>query len=239
MQITGIDQQLKNKDRYNIFIDNKFVCGLHVEVIVKNQIKKGLTVSADQIAAWQTDDAFYQAYDKALAYLARRPRSTHETRQYLRDKLIFKHPDLTNFVDQQEKEAFISRQHQNIDKIIDQLSQRHYLDDVAFAKWWISNRQQFKPRGKRLLLLELKTKGVSNQDIHTALTTPSEEGHFTSEHIEFNEKDTALKLAKQRLKKMNTLQPQEQKQKLSRYLASKGYEWELINEITNELIKNE
>lgn len=236
MTITDITQQQKNKDRLNIFIDGKFSFGLHLDVVVNHRLKKGLDVTDEMIKKLQSDDAFQQAYDKTLGYLARRPRSVHETRQYLRDKLIYRHPDYSAHTDSASKDSFSSTQEELIEQIINQLQQRNYLDDIAFAKWWIANRREFKPRGKRLLLLELKTKGLSNQDIHTALTTPSEEGHFSSERTEYSEKDAATQLASKRYKKYSHLPQLEQKQKLSQYLTGKGFEWDIINEVLNELI---
>lgn len=236
MTITAINNQQKNKDRVNIFIDGRFAFGLHIEVVLDQRIKVGMEVSDDQISAFKIADAFRHAYDKALNYLASRPRSSHEVYQYLRNKLIYKHPDYGQLEDQNTKEIFITDQLATIDQIIDKLSQSGYLDDIAFAKWWISNRQAFRPRGKRLLLLELKAKGLSNADIHEALTTPSEEGHFTSEREDYSELDSANELAQKYIKKHANLPAPDLKQKLSRYLASKGYEWDTIKEVVNSVV---
>src|SRR5690606_26015290 len=110
--------------------------------------------------------------------------------------------------------------------------QAGYIDDVAFAKWWIDNRRTFKPRGTRLLLVELKGKGVSNQDIQAALTTPDPQGHFSDTHqAGYSELDDALQLARKQLRKYASKTPDQQKQSLSRYLASKGYDWDLIAQV--------
>jgi regulatory protein len=158
-------------------------------------------------------------------------------RQQLRDKLIYHHPD---FVEQTEhtKELFIETQTASIEVIIQKLQANNLIDDATFAKWWIQNRQTFQPRGKRLLLLELKTKGVSDLDIATALTTPNEEGHFHSEVKESappSESDTALLLAQTFLRKHPRITPKEYSTKVARHLASKGFDWDTIKQALTRL----
>ena len=40
------------------------------------------------------------------------------------------------------------------------LEAQGYLDDHAFARFWVENREQFRPRGRRALAYELRQKGV-------------------------------------------------------------------------------
>jgi len=49
------------------------------------------------------------------------------------------------------------------------LKSKKVLNDFNFAKWWISQRSEFNPRGKRLLSQELKNKGVSEENIDKAI----------------------------------------------------------------------
>ena len=42
------------------------------------------------------------------------------------------------------------------------------LDDLAFAAWWIDQRNTFRPKGKKLLVYELKQKGISGEIIQEA-----------------------------------------------------------------------
>ena len=239
MKVTDITRQQKNNDRVNIFLDGQFAFGLHIEVLLKHHLKKNQEISEHQIAELKSADAFHQAYDKALNFLSVRPRSSREIMQYLRQRLIYKHPDYSQFDQADAKQQFITEQQTSIEQVLDRLGQAGYINDVEFAQWWISNRQQFRPRGKRLLLLELKAKGVSDIDIQSALTTPREEGHFSSERTEYSETDAATQLATKYLKKTLRLSPFEQKQKLSRYLASKGFDWDVINQVCGQLIQGE
>ncbi len=56
-----------------------------------------------------------------------------------------------------------------IARVIDKLRERSYVDDLAFARFWIGNREQFKPMGERMLRSELRGKRVADQIIQQAL----------------------------------------------------------------------
>jgi SOS response regulatory protein OraA/RecX len=56
-----------------------------------------------------------------------------------------------------------------IARVIDKLREHSYVDDLAFARFWIGNREQFKPMGERLLRSELRSKRVADHTIQQAL----------------------------------------------------------------------
>lgn len=231
MKLTAVTEQQNNKDRLNIYIDDSFAFGLPLSVYVDHGLKVGQDLSAEEIEDLKIAGAFHQAYDRALTYLSGRPRSAQEMRTYLRQRLLYRHPDYQERSSSGELEVFKEEQNRMVEKIVAKLIVSGYINDVDFAKWWIANRREFKPRGKRLLLLELKTKGISNADIEEALTTPSETGHFSSERLEYSETEAAKTLANKYFRKIANLPHAEQKQKLSRYLAGKGFEWDVVSEV--------
>ena len=243
MKITAIEQQKKNKERFSVFVDGEFAFGVHPDILLDHGLKNGQEIDDQLISAIKTDDSFRVAYDKAIGYLAGRPHSEREVRQYLRDKLIYKLDEYRELADSEAKTQFRSDKESAIEAIITKLQDRKYLDDVAFAKWWITNRREFRPRDKRLLLLELKAKGVSDADITTALTTPSDEGHFQSEKQSelsgASERDSevqlAMGLAEKQRRKYAGSDERQFRQKMSRFLAGKGFEWEVIDEVITKM----
>jgi regulatory protein len=249
MKITAIQEQQKHKDRLNVLVDGTFAFGVHMDVLLDFQLKIGMELTEALVTKIKTADAFRQAYDKALNYLSGRPHSAQEVRQYLRNRLIYKHPDYAGLTGE-AKEMFRQDQEVAGERIVDKLRQVDYLDDAAFAKWWISNRQQFRPRGKRLLLLELKSKGVSDGDIATALTTPSEEGHFRSEIEDgkgesregsdegFDELGAALKVGEKYGRKYIQSPEREFRQKVGQHLAGKGFDWDTIETVLKRIRQN-
>ncbi len=56
-----------------------------------------------------------------------------------------------------------------IERVIAKLRERSYVDDLAFARFWINNREQFKPMGERMLRTELRGKRVADHIIQQAL----------------------------------------------------------------------
>ena len=58
---------------------------------------------------------------------------------------------------------------QTIERVIISLTEQGYLDDAAFAAQWRSNRERRRPRGKSLLRLELRGKGIPEETIREAL----------------------------------------------------------------------
>ena len=112
------------------------------------------------------------------------------------------------------------------DKLIKKLERLGFLDDKEFAKWWVEQRVSFRPRGKRLLSIELRQKGVEKDVVEDALAELDEE---------IDEKVMAKKLLKKNSYKWEKLESREKKMKASRYLVSKGFGWDVIKTVVGEL----
>ena len=98
-------------------------------------------------------DANQRAVEAATRHLGARPRSTREVEDYLHGK------------------AFAP---EAIAAAIARLTERGYLDDAAFAKWYAENRAQFRPRGPSLLRQELRQKGVVTDTVDDTLAVQAE-----------------------------------------------------------------
>ena len=62
-----------------------------------------------------------------------------------------------------------------IDEVVDRLSQADLLNDEAFARYWLENRDTFKPRSSRALRYELRQKGIADAVIDAILTSYGED----------------------------------------------------------------
>src|ERR1041385_6168697 len=145
--ITALEVQRNNKERVNVYLDDEFAFGL--TMIEAARLRKGQQLTDVEIAALKSTDSVQKAYDSAVRFLGQRPRSTAEVRHNLTDK-----------------EVDVSV----IDEVIGRLESQGYLDDAAFARYWVANRQQFRPRGARALRFELREKGVPTPIIDEVLT---------------------------------------------------------------------
>lgn len=157
-------------------------------------------------------EQFEKFYIKAAHFLKVRPRSEKE----LRDNLLKKKapPEI-------------------IERIIITLRKQNFLDDTAFAKWWVDQRIRFRPKAKRVIRLELLQKGVDKEIIDT-LFSSDEEGM-----PEVNELEQAKRLVEQRLRRYRGFTQQEVYQKLGGFLARRGYGWDIIKRSIDEVMELE
>ncbi len=85
----------------------------------------------------------------AERYLSYRPRTEFELRRYLKRKLHSR-----DIIDADDQEPFLNA-------TIKKLAEEGHINDEKFLKMFVDDRQYFRPRGKRRLVLELKQKGVA------------------------------------------------------------------------------
>ena len=144
--ITALVAQKKNTDRVNVFLDGTFAFGLAaIEAI---RLKRGQVLSDADIERLRGADEVEKAHQRALNFLAIRPRSVSEVRQNLRKAEVS--PDV-------------------IDQVIERLQHADLLNDVEFIKYWLENRSAFSPRSSRALKQELMRKGVDRAAIDHVL----------------------------------------------------------------------
>src|SRR5215471_17729211 len=139
MRITALEPQANNPDRINLFVDGRFLMGVNAVVVLQMDLRLEQELSPEQLAQLQSEEIEQRAVDRALNYLSFRPRSREEVRRYLRRKET--PPEII--------EAALAR-----------LDRLDYVNDRAFASFWVENREQFNPRGAHALKNELRMKGV-------------------------------------------------------------------------------
>ena len=109
-----------------------------------------------------------------------------------------------------------------IKKIIKKLLEYKFLDDEQFAIWWVEQRTKLKPRAWRVIKNELKQKGISEELIN-------------NQQLSISDFQMAFSLAQKRLRKYKKLSKQEFFQKMGRYLASKGFSYDIIKQVINKI----
>jgi regulatory protein len=149
--ITALVVQKKNKERVNIYLDGEFAFGLAMIEALK--LKKGQQLDDAEIKRLKTLDEIEVAKDHALNFLSYRPRSADEVKRNLREK---------GYSDSV------------LEAVMGRLEQAGLVDDEAFARFWVENRDRFKPLSERALAYELKKKGVADAAIEAALEAVDE-----------------------------------------------------------------
>jgi len=145
--ITALTAQLKNPNRVSVFVDGEFACGLALEVATG--LRVGQPITADELAQLERREDVYQARERALGLLARRPRSSSEIARHLRRH---RHDD------------------DAIRLVIDDLIEKGLIDDQAFAAFWVEQRETFRPRSRLALRQELNQKGLEREVVSAALS---------------------------------------------------------------------
>jgi regulatory protein len=140
-------------------------------------------------------------------YLTIRNRSEKEIRDYLLKKNA--DPDI-------------------IDAIVGRLYEQKFLDDEAFARGWIRSRAMFRPRGKRMLQMELQQKGIDKELILKVLSEPNEDVP--------DELTQAKNLIQKRVEKLQGEPRQVIYQKVGAFLGRRGYGWDTIKKAIDQTI---
>lgn len=154
-----------------------------------------------------SDGNFEKLYNAALRFLSYRPRSEQEIRNKLKEKRV-------------EQEI--------IDKVVQKLKDKKFINDEEFAKAWIESRLRFKPRSLRLIKLELKRKGIDPETINEMMNDKG---------LTINDLEQAKKLVEKKMARIKGLSRGKIYEKLGRYLASKGFNWDTIKHSIDEVLE--
>lgn len=202
--ITSIKQQ-RNKNRVNVYLDDKFGFGIDLDNFVLLHLKVDQELTEEEIAEVVKKAEFQKTYDKLLRFAMVRPRSKKEVTDYFRRKKV----------------------HESMhEKLLEKLKHLELLDDAKFAKWWIDQRANFKPKPKRILIQELRIKGIGKEIIDEIL----------GEEI-VDEEKMARELLEKKAYKWRNLPARESRQKISQYLAGKGFSWDIIEKVTRKMVE--
>jgi regulatory protein len=163
---------------------------------------------------------FDKFYNKALKFLSYRPRSKKEIRDYLVKKIKNQKSKI------KDEDAELRIKTETIEKIIGKLEEYKFLDDEEFARIWIQSRIKAKPRAWRVIKFELKQKGISDEIIESLI----QDLGFIIQDLEM-----AKDLVRRRIERYKGLPKQEVYQKLGRFLASKGFNWDTIKKAIDEI----
>ena len=112
-----------------------------------------------------------------------------------------------------------------ITKVLNRLTELKYLDDDEYAADFIANRIKLKPKGRYGLVYELKKKGINPAAV---------DKYFEENSI--HEEEIALKIAREKLGRLNISLPEEKKRsKIIMFLNSRGFNPHIIYEVMDKI----
>lgn len=198
-KITAIKVQKKNPNRVSVDLDGEFAFGL--SRIVAAWLQVGQELSEEKVAALQAEDSYEKAYQQALKFLNFRQRSRAEVERNLTDHQV--PADL-------------------IAQVVDRLQENNLLDDSRFAHLWVENRNEFRPRGKSLLRMELRQHGLQDDEIETAIQN-------------IDEVELAYQAGLKQARKLSNLDWNQFRQKMYGFLARRGFNYETISPVVERI----
>lgn len=82
-KITKIEVQKKNKDRFNIYLDQQFEMGIDIDTLVKFNIRKDQVLEPSDLEKIQKYDHYRYGLNLAIQYLSFKKRTEKEVREHL------------------------------------------------------------------------------------------------------------------------------------------------------------
>ncbi|RMF28266.1 MAG: hypothetical protein D6759_16165 [Chloroflexi bacterium] len=198
-RITALRVQKRNKERVNVYLDGEFAFGL--TALEAMHLRVGQELSDEEIARLRSRDLVEQAHQRALNFLSYRPRSAAEVRTYLQRK---------------------GTPPEAIEEVIARLERVGLIDDVAFARFWLENRETFRPRGKHGLRYELRQKGIAPAIIEEILA-------------DYDEEAAAYRVALARARRLPRDDARVFRKRLYDYLARRGFDYEVIQTVVTQV----
>ena len=199
--------QKRDRERVNLFLDGRYAFPL--AAIDAARLWIGQRLSDEEIEELKATDLRSRGYNKTLRFLAVRPRSQAEVRRNLQD---YSPRDGRRLSESQ------------IEWIIAKLHEYHYLDDREFARFWVEQRNQFRPVAPRALRYELRQKGVADG---------------VAEEIINELSDAALACetaARSRLRRwQDETDPLRFRRKMGSFLQRRGFDWDVARDVIDRI----
>ncbi len=193
-QIAAITPAGRRRRLLSIELDDGRRIVLSGKTVDEAGLRAGDEVDESLLTELTERDERSRALDLSLHSLAQRPRSEAEIRRRLAQKQI----------SESATDGAVSR-----------LREVGLLDDRRFAEQWVEERLRLRPRGRRVLRLELLAKGVASELVEEVLARDlAEERH-------------AAAIAEKAMRRMKSLEPRLARRRLAAMLARRGYGYEV------------
>jgi len=147
------------------------------------------------------DDNHQACLDVAYRYLSHRARSEREVRLYLRRRCFGEN---------------------EVDEVIVGLKRRGLIDDSDFARLWTEHRQSFNPRGRAMLRLELRQKGVDADIVSQAIE-------------DVDDSSCAYDAARRKVRHLSTSDRSQFQRKLFNFLRQRGFDYQVCQNTVGRL----
>jgi len=148
MVVTKIEQQKRDENKYNVFVEDRFVFSLIMQDILFFKLKENCEISEETYTYIKDTVIYVKAQDKALKYLGYKKRTEKEIIRKLREY-------------EYDEEI--------IDRVLEFLKKYDYVNDLEYAQSYIRQVNRLNPKGAMGIGHKLRGLGVSDKNIEKAL----------------------------------------------------------------------
>jgi regulatory protein len=112
-----------------------------------------------------------------------------------------------------------------VETALDDLERVGLVDDRKFARLFLESRIRRRPRSYRVLKQELRSKGLSQENIEEAVEEAASE---------VSEAELARKALAPKARRLKSMDPDQARARSARFLAGKGFSHSLIEEVLQD-----
>lgn len=195
MVISYAVKQKNNPEMIRIYIDNAYAFSMPVEEYLRMNLYECAEISTEDIEYIKEEINVKRAKQLCIKMLAAKDRSECE----IKNKLTQRGFDT-----------------EVINVTIMRIKAMGYINDRLYARKYISDKLELKPKSKRGLFFDLKRKGIDDAIIEEALN-----------ETELDESLLAYRLVKKKYGKYNAEEPGIQR-KIASFLGHRGFSYDII-----------
>ncbi len=162
MEITSTERNKRNKDRLSVYIDGRFSFTISEEDFISLHLYEKTEITEETIEYIKNTLNFREAKAKAVRYLSLRIRTEKEVLEKL----------LNQGYDQD-----------CASKVIDELKAIGYINNKLYAQKYIFDRSKLKPLSRKMMKLELMSKGIPEDIVDEVLTDYKVEDSIVAERL--------------------------------------------------------
>ena len=207
MKITALQPQARNAERVNVYIDGTFHLALAAEIAYSAHLRVGQEITESALQELESQDQAWKARESALVLLSFRARTAAELRRRLIQKQF---PE------------------EIVDRCVAALVEASLVDDSAFAQTFVRDRVRLRPKGRRLLVQELRSKGVDSEEAQEAVAE-------VFEREDVSETELALAAAA-KWRPRTGEDPRKARARLHAFLARRGFGSDAIRSAMTEVL---
>ncbi|MBM4178773.1 MAG: hypothetical protein FJ211_05515 [Ignavibacteria bacterium] len=203
--ITTIRRNRSDGGRCSVFVDDEFLAACPIDVALALGLRKGLVMTDELERKLRKEDRRIVLRQKSYRFATYKPRTEK---------------NVVDFLTKAEATP------EEIESVLSWLREFRLIDDIAYATKFLEASRERKPLSRIMARRTLLTKGVPQDIVDRAI----EEHYQESDALE-----GARVVARKKLRMLASQSLKQQEEKLVRFLQYRGYGWDVIKLLRQEL----